>query len=111
MPVQIQGVPRSRGLKDWLLDERVITIVIGVMLADGVTRILGAFSENVAAPMVRALINDDGDEPHLVHVGKETLNVRRVFVTVIEFVLVVAIAYALSRWFIHRRNKAEEESA
>ena len=82
-------------LSEWLRQENVLVIVIGVMLGDAVSKLLGRFSETVLTPLMRSIFHEDPHDPAYVRIGPAQLQVRLLSMALLEFLLIAAVAYVL----------------
>lgn len=90
-------LPKEKSLFRWLKHEKILIIVLGVMIGDAVSRIVVRFTEQIFTPIARSLLNEDPDDSRYVQIGKAKIQVRAFVVSLIEFLLVIAIAFFIAK--------------
>jgi len=85
-----------RGLWSWLRGEKVLIWTVALLLGHAIARLINALAEDVIEPAFdRAFGDPDNKRPAMNILGAK-IKVRHFFVAIVQFVLIIAIAYALS---------------
>lgn len=91
------ALPKDTSLWSWLKNEKVLIIVLGVLIADAVSRVVVRFIEQVATPLFQSAVGLDPNNVPYVLIGKAKIPMRSFLVSLFEFALVILIAYLISK--------------
>jgi len=87
---------RSRGLFAWIKGEKVLIWTIALLLGQAIARIITALMDDIIEPAFNRAFGDPDNESPAVTVLGAKLKLRHFIVAIIQFLIIITIAYALS---------------
>lgn len=88
-------MPQS--ITQWLTNERILLLAIGVLLGDAIAKLVAQFVENLLSPIIRQAFRDPKKRKPYVRVFGVKLKWREFLIQLVEFLIVVIVVYFLSR--------------
>lgn len=88
--------PIERNVLSWIRGERVVVWLVALLLGQAITRIVASLTEDVIEPMFNRAFNDPDNERPAINILGAKIRFRHFVMAIFQFVLIIAIAYALS---------------
>ncbi len=107
---------KGRGLFAWLSGENIVIWTIAILLGNAIGRLVNSFFEDVFDPIVRTALHDPDNKHPTVKIFGVNMRIRALFMTILQFIVIMLIAYLLSQHgkydpgnFVNRSNVPEVE--
>lgn len=101
----VKSLEESSSFWQWLTHYQVIGIILGVIIGDALSRLLMNFNENLIRPALNGFVDEDPLDPSYCKFGAIKILPRSFLVALLEFFIVLVIAYFLLRKFRVFQNK------
>lgn len=86
----------NRGLFAWIKGEKVLIWTIALLLGQAIARIITALMDDIVEPSFNRAFGDPDNKSPTVSVLGAKLKLRHFIVAIIQFLIIITIAYALS---------------
>ena len=84
-------------ITQWLTNERILVLAIGVLLGDAIAKLVAQFAENILSPILRKAMGDPKELKPYVRVFGVKLKWREFLIHLVEFFVVIIVVYFLSK--------------
>lgn len=88
---------QNRGFFAWLSGENIIIWTIAILLGNAIGRLVNSFFEDVFDPIIRTALHDPDNKRPTVKIFGVDMRVRALFMTILQFIVILLIAYLLSQ--------------
>lgn len=88
---------QTRGFFAWLTGENIIIWTIAILLGNAIGRLVNSFFEDIFDPIIRTALNDPDNKRPTVKILGVNMRLRALFVTILQFIVILLIAYLLSQ--------------
>lgn len=87
---------RNRGLFAWIRGEKVLIWTIALLLGQAIGKIINSLMDDIVEPAFNRAFGDPENKSPTVNVLGAKLRLRHFVVAIIQFLIIITIAYALS---------------
>ena len=89
-------VDQEKSIFGWLRADKVLVWTIALLLGHAIARLVNSLMEDVIEPAFNAAFHDPANEKPATTILGAKIKLRHFIVAIIQFILIIVIAYALS---------------